>query len=126
MRNGVLTAFGIAAVSLVIPVFYLASPFIGGFIGGGMAKADSRGKVITFGLMVAGLMLIPASALIAMVLFLTGDAEGIPLGPPRQLALATAIAIVPYTWFGVTAGALISCVLRQKEARANARGPSHR
>ena len=125
MLNGVLAAFGIIVISLVIPIVHFVAtpvgPFIGGFIGGGMAKAD-EGKVIVFGLIVAGLMLIPAAALIAVALFMEGDLFGLP----EWLIWGVAITIVPYTWFGVTVGALISYALRQKESKANTGEPSRR
>ena len=124
MLNGVLAAFGIMVLALVIPIVHFVSapiaPFIAGFFGGGLAKAD-EGKVITFGLIVAGLMLIPVAALIAIVLLVDGD----PLGLPDWLIWAAAIILVPYTWFGVTLGALLSYMLRQKDAKqAAAKEPS--
>ena len=116
MLNGVLIAFGILVISLIIPIVHFVAtpiaPFIAGFIGGGVAKADDS-KVITFGLTVAGLMLIPVVGLVAFALF----SEGEPLGLPEWLIWGTAAVLVPYTWFGVTMGALISYGLRQKEAR---------
>lgn len=117
MLNGILAAFGILLASLAIPVVHYFTapigPFVAGFVGGGVAKAD-EGRIIWFGLIVAGLMLIPAAIL--LVLGLTSD--GKLLGVPAGLVVAAAAALVPYAWFGVTIGALISYVMRSREARS--------
>ena len=118
MLKGIATAFGIMLGSIAIPVVHYFTfpigPFIAGFVGGGVAKAD-EGKIITFGLAVAGLALIPAAIL--LVIGLTHD--GKLLGVPAGLVVFAAAALVPYTWFGVTVGALISYVMRSREARSN-------
>ena len=117
MLKGTLVAFGIMLASLPIPgVHFIAapiSPFVAGFVGGGVAKAD-EGRIIWFGLIVAGLMLIPAAILLVLGLTSEGDL----LGLPTSLVVAAAAVLVPYAWFGVTIGALISYVMRSREARS--------
>ena len=120
MLKGALIAFGIMLVSIPIPIVHFIavplSPFIGGFIGGGIARADEE-RIIWFGLLVAGLMAIPA---VATGLFLAfADADSV-LGANRILLIAFAAAIVPYAWFGVTVGALISYALRAAARRNQA------
>lgn len=115
MLNGVLAAYGIILASIPIPIVHFITfpvgPFVAGFIGGGIARAD-EGRVILFGLIVGGLALIPAAILLILVFLL--DVE-FPVN--RGLVIFTAVALVPYTWFGVTVGALISYVLRDKERK---------
>ena len=123
MLNGVLVAYGIILASIPIPIVHFVTipigPFIAGFIGGGVAKAD-EGRIITFGLIVAGLALIPAALL--LVLALVADVK-FPV--PTGLVVVAAVALVPYTWFGVTLGALISFVIRDRERKAaEAKGQS--
>ena len=117
MLKGALIAFGIMLVSIPIPIVHFVavplSPFIGGFIGGGIARADEE-RIIWFGLLVAGMMAIPAAAI---GLFLVFADSGSVLGASRTLLIAFAAAIVPYAWFGVTVGALISYALRAAERR---------
>ena len=77
-----------------------------------------KGVVVAFGIMLASL-------LIPLVHFVT-----VPLGPfvaggdvfslNRWLVVGVAAAIVPYTWFGVTLGALVSYLLRAREQKAAA------
>ncbi len=122
MLNGVLAAYGIILASLPIPIVHFITfpigPFIAGFVGGGIAKAD-EGRVVIFGLIVGGLALIPAVLL--LVLALVVDVE-FPV--PTGLVVAAAIILVPYTWFGVTMGALISFVLRDRERKNAVTGTS--
>lgn len=109
--KGALVAFGIMLGSIAIPLVHWVSiwfgPFIAGFIGGGVAKADEDG-IIKFGLLVAGMMLVPV-ALVLGVLF-AFDIGGLW----RTLLIVFAVVIVPYTWFGVTVGALLSYLSRKK------------
>ena len=117
MLKGALIAFGIMLVSIPIPIVHFIavplSPFIGGFIGGGIARADEE-RIIWFGLLVAGMMALPAAAI---GLFLIFADSGSVLGASRTLLIAFAAAIVPYAWFGVTVGALVSYALRAAERR---------
>ena len=119
MLNGVLAAYGIILASLPIPIVHFITfpvgPFVAGFVGGGIAKAD-EGRVVIFGLIVGGLALIPAAVLLVLALAL--DVE-FPV--PTGLVIFAAIVLVPYTWFGVTLGALISFLLRDRERKNAAR-----
>lgn len=115
MLNGVLAAYGIILASLPIPIVHFITfpigPFIAGFIGGGIAKAD-EGRVVIFGLIVGGLALVPAAVLLVLALVLN-----VEFPVPTGLVVFAAIALVPYTWFGVTVGALISFMLRENERK---------
>ena len=115
MLNGVLAAYGIILASLPIPIVHFftfpVAPFVAGFIGGGIAKAD-EGRVVLFGLVVGGLALIPAAVLLVLALALD-----VKFPVPTGLVVFAAFALVPYTWFGVTVGALISFMLRDKERK---------
>jgi hypothetical protein len=114
MLSGVAVAFGIILASIPVPVVHFITfpvgPFIAGFVGGGIAKADEA-KIIVFGLLVAGLALIPAIILLAVAL--TTD---VSFGVPDGLVIGAAVALVPYTWFGVTIGALIGYLFRRNES----------
>ena len=85
MLKGVIIAFAIMLVAIPIPgVHFVAipiSPFVAGFIGGGIAKADEI-KIVWFGLIVGALMLIPAAAII--VYWQISDAERF-LGAPTHI-----------------------------------------
>ncbi len=120
MLKGALVAFGIMLVSIPIPIVHFVavplSPFIGGFIGGGIARADEE-RIIWFGLLVAGMMAIPAAVVGLVLVFVDG---GSVLGANRNLLFAFAAAIVPYAWFGVTVGALVSYAFRAAERRNQA------
>lgn len=120
MLKGALVAFGIMLVSIPIPIVHFVavplSPFIGGFIGGGIARADEE-RIIWFGLLVAGMMAIPAAVAGLVLVFVDG---GSVLGANRNLLFAFAAAIVPYAWFGVTVGALVSYAFRAAERRNQA------
>jgi hypothetical protein len=125
MLKGALIAFGIMIGSIAIPGFHWITiwfgPFVAGYFGGGIAKADED-KIVKFGLLVAGMMLLPvAIALSALYLFDVG-------GFIRFFLIVLAIVIVPYTWFGVTLGALFSYLSRktsaEKAAGAEADNPS--
>lgn len=114
MLRGVLVAYGIMLAAIPVPlVHFIAvplSPFVAGFFGGGVAKADED-RIITFGLLVAGLMLVPAVVAIAAVYIAD-------IGGFTRIGLQVfAGAIVPYTWFGVTVGALLGYLGRRKQAR---------
>lgn len=112
MLKGVLIAFAIMLVAIPIPgVHFVAiplSPFVAGFVGGGIAKADEI-KIVWFGLIVGVLMLIPAAAII--VYWQISDAERF-LGAPTLFWAIIGIAIAPYAWIGTTIGALVSYLMR--------------
>ena len=111
MLKGALVALAIMVAAVPIPMVHFVavpvSPFIAGYIGGGVARADED-RIIWFGLLVAGLMALPAA--VAAVLTLTTDVGG-------TLLLVFAAAIVPYAWFGVTLGALASYAVRASQSR---------
>ncbi len=115
MLNGVLVGFGIMIASMVIPiVHYVAvplSPFIAGFIGGGIAKIDQDG-IIKFGAMMAGLMLVPTIVML-IIKFALGVDEVI--GIPTMLGVWVTAALVPYTWFGTTVGAMGGYYIRKNQ-----------
>jgi hypothetical protein len=114
MLKGVLAAFAIMLVAIPIPgLHFIAiplSPFVAGFVGGGVARADEM-KIVWFGLIVGALMLIPA--IIILVYWQVSDAERL-LGAPTWFWALVGIAIAPYAWFGSTIGALISYLMRSK------------
>ncbi len=120
MLNGVLVAAGIVLASLVtigIPIVHFISvplgPFIAGLVGGGVANAN-EGKILIFGLYVALLMAIPSGLLILVGLILDVDST------IQWLLIIAGIAVVPYTWWAVTVGALIGYLLRRKELKEKA------
>ena len=114
MLRGALIAFAIMLVAIPIPIVHFVaipiSPFVAGFIGGGIAKADEM-KIVWFGLIVGALMLIPSAAIITY--WQVGDAEKL-LGAPTWFWALVGIAIAPYAWFGATIGALVSFLMRSK------------
>ncbi len=114
MLKGLAAAFAIMLVAIPIPVVHFIaiplSPFIAGFIGGGMAKADEM-KIVWFGLMLGATMLIPAAIII--VYWQLSDAERL-LGAPTWFWAVIGIGIVPYAWFGATIGALASYLMRSR------------
>ncbi|MBM31603.1 MAG: hypothetical protein CL764_01975 [Chloroflexi bacterium] len=113
MLKGIVVAFSIILISIPIPIVHFftipVSPFVAGFVGGGLSEADDE-KVIYFGLIVAGLIAIPA--FITGILALLSKVEIISLNV-SLFYIVIAIIIVPYTWFGVTLGALGSWKLRK-------------
>jgi len=118
MLNGVLVGFGIMIASLIIPVVhYIAvplSPFMAGFIGGGIAKIEEDG-IIKFGGLMAGLMLIP-SAVFLLIKFVFGVDEII--GIPTMLGVWVTAALIPYTWFGATVGAMGGYYIRRNQKKS--------
>lgn len=121
MLKGALVAFGIMLAAIPLPVVhYVAvpiSPFVAGFVGGGIAKADES-RILVFGLLVGGLMAIPA-AVVLLAQFALGVDE--LFGINISIVSVLAIALVPYAWFGVTLGALMSYMLRASQRRREAR-----
>ena len=117
MLKGVLVGFGIMVASIPVPVVHFIavplSPFIAGFIGGGMAKPDQNG-VVKFGALMAGLMFIPALVML-LLKYVVGVEE--LLGFPSTLWVIVILALIPYTWFGTTVGALGSYLIRQNHSK---------
>ena len=115
MLKGVLVGFGIMLASLVIPfVYYVAaplSPFIAGFIGGGIAKIDQDG-IIKFGALMAGFMLIPVAIVLA-IKFVFGVDEILRI--PTTWWMIAVLVLIPYTWFGATVGALGGYLARRNQ-----------
>ena len=92
MLKGALIGFGIMLGSIEIPGFQWVTvwfgSFLAGYFGGGIAKADED-KIVKFGLLVAGMMLLPvAIALGALYIFDVG-------GFIRFFLIVMAIVIVP-------------------------------
>ena len=117
MLTGVLVAAGIILGSLAtiaIPIVHFISvpsgPFIAGLVGGGVAKAD-EGRIITFGLYVALLMAVPSGLLVLLGFLLDVNST------IQWLLIIVGFAIVPYTWWAVTVGALIGYLMRKNEAK---------
>ena len=114
MLKGVIIAFAIMLAAIPLPgVHFVAipvSPFIAGFVGGGIAKADEI-KIVWFGTIVGALMLIPAAAII--IYWQISDAERF-LGAPILFWAIIGIGIAPYAWFGTTIGALVSYLMRTR------------
>ena len=114
MFKGAVVALAIMLVAIPIPVVHFiaipVSPFVAGFVGGGIAKADEM-KIVWFGLIVGALMLIPAAVIVTY--WQVSDAERL-LGAPTWFWALVGIAIAPYAWFGATIGALVSYLVRSK------------
>ncbi len=122
MFKGVLTAFAIMLLAIPIPAVHFVaipiSPFVAGFVGGGIAKADEM-KIVWFGFIVGALMLIPAAAII--IYWQISDAERF-LGAPTLFWAIIGFAIAPYAWFGTTIGALISYLMRSRSSNQSSTG----
>lgn len=114
MLKGVIIAFAIMLAAIPLPgIHFVAipvSPFVAGFVGGGIAKADEI-KIIWFGAIVGALMLIPAAAIV--IYCQISDAERF-LAAPMLFWAIIGIAIAPYAWFGTTIGALVSYLMRTR------------
>ena len=113
MLKGIIVAFWIILISIPIPIVHFftipVSPFIAGFIGGGLAEADDE-KIIYFGLIISGLMALPAFSIGILAVLSKLDLITLDLS---LFYIVVAIGIVPYTWFGVTLGALGSWMVRK-------------
>ncbi|MCZ6538630.1 MAG: hypothetical protein O7F76_10105 [Planctomycetota bacterium] len=116
MLKGVLVGFGIMLAAIPIPIVHFVavplSPFIAGFIGGGVAGVDQNG-IVKFGALMAGFMLIPA-VIVLFVKFVFGVDEIIGLS--ATLWMIVVLALIPYTWFGATVGALGSYLARRNQS----------
>ena len=114
MLKGVLIAFAIMLVAIPVPIVHFiaipVSPFVAGFVGGGIAKADEL-RIVWFGLILGALMLVPAAIIIAF--WQLSDTERL-LGAPTWFWAVIGIGIVPYAWFGATIGALASFLMRSR------------
>jgi hypothetical protein len=115
MLNGVLVGFGIMLASLVIPVVhYVAaplSPFIAGFIGGGIAKIDQHG-IVKFGGLMAGLMFVPV-VIVLVIKYAFGVDEMLRI--PTTWWMIAVLVLIPYTWVGATVGALGGYMIRRNQ-----------
>ena len=113
MLKGILVAYSIKLISIPIPIVHFftipVSPFVAGFVGGGLAKADDE-RIVYFGLIVAGLIALPAFVIGALALL---SKIGIISLNVYWFYIVIAVIIVPYTWFGVTLGALGSWKIRK-------------
>ena len=113
MLKGILVAYSIILISIPIPIVHFftipVSPFVAGFVGGGLAKADDE-RVVYFGFIVAGLIALPAFVIGALALL---SKIGIISLNVSWFYIVIAVIIVPYTWFGVTLGALGSWKIRK-------------
>lgn len=117
MLIAIIIAFAIVLAASAIPGIHLIAtvplaPFVGGFLGAGAGKL-AQWQIPMFGLAVAGLALLPLAAL-ATTAFFVDDAF---LGLPDWVFVIAAILLVPYVWFGVTLGALISYYLRRRQTK---------
>ena len=115
MLKGVLVAFGIMLAAIPIPIVHFIliplGPFIGGFFGGGIAKADKE-KIIVFGAIVAGLMALPV--LFAFLIWMIFGVQEI-MGFQSSIVIIIFALLIPYTWFGTTLGALLSYAIRKNQ-----------
>jgi len=115
MIKGALTSVILMFVFIPIPVVHFVavplSPFIGGFIGGGIAKADKE-KIIVFSLITTGITFIPCAILVIYSLIQKINVDVLGINP--TLAIIISIILIPYTWFGNIVGALISYLIRSK------------
>ena len=114
MTWGVLAAIAIILVGSAIPGIHLLatapiSPFIAGFVGGGIARAD-KGKAQIFGIIVAVVLGFPLIALTVAALILEDPILGLNDG----LLIALSLAFIPYIWFATALGALLSYLMRRK------------
>ena len=116
MLKGALTSVILMFVFIPIPVVHFfavpLSPFIGGFIGGSIAKAEKE-KIILFSFITTGITAIP-SFFIIIYSFIQRSNDLEVAGMDPFLAIILAVILIPYTWFGNTIGALISYAARGK------------
>jgi len=115
MIKGALISIILVFAILPIPIvhfFVPIMPFVGGFIGGGIAKAD-KGKIITFSLVTAGITFIPCSLIIIYsIIQYLNESEVMGINPIFTIILA--VIFIPYTWFANLIGALLSYVARSR------------
>ena len=115
MIKGALISIILVFVILPIPIvhfFVPVMPFVGGFIGGGIAKADKE-KIIIFSFITAGITFIPFSLIIIYsIIQYLNEADVMGINPVFTIILA--LIFIPYTWFANLIGALISYISRSK------------
>ncbi len=116
MLKGSLVSVILMFIFIPIPVVHFfavpLSPFIGGYIGGSIAKAE-REKIIYFSLITTAITAIP-SILIVIYSLIQRSNESEVAGIDPILAIILAVVLIPYTWFGNLVGALISYIFRSK------------
>ena len=116
MIKGALTSVILMFVFIPIPVVHFfavpLSPFIGGFIGGAIAKAEKE-RIIIFGFVTAGIAFIPCSIIIIFsIVQLINESEVAGMNPWWAIVLSS--VLIPYTWFGNLVGALIGYTARSR------------
>lgn len=118
MLKGSLASVILMFIFIPIPVVHFfavpLSPFIGGFIGGSIAKAEKE-KIIFFSFLTTGITAIP-SVLIIIYSIIQSSNKSDVAGMDPILAMVLAIVLIPYTWFGNLVGALISYAARAKSS----------
>ena len=116
MLKGALTSVILMFIFIPIPVVHFfavpLSPFIGGFIGGSIAKAEKE-KIIIFSFITTAITAIPSVFIIIYSLIQRSNHSDVA-GMDPLLAIILAIVLIPYTWFGNLVGALISYTARAK------------
>lgn len=116
MLKGALTSVILMFIFIPIPVVHFfavpLSPFIGGFIGGSIAKAEKE-KIIIFSIITTSITAIPSIFIIIYALIQKSNHLEVA-GMDPILAIVLAIVLIPYTWFGNLIGALISYAARAK------------
>lgn len=114
--KGALTSVILMFIFIPIPIVHFfavpLSPFIGGFIGGSIAKAEKE-KIIFFSFITTGITAIPSIFIIIYSLIQRSNQSDVA-GMDPILAMILAIVLIPYTWFGNLVGALISYTARAK------------
>ena len=99
MLKGALTSVILMFVFIPIPVVHFfavpLSPFIGGFIGGSIAKAEKE-KIILFSFITTGITAIP-SFFIIIYSFIRRSNNLEVAGMDPFLAIILAIILIPYT-----------------------------
>tara|TARA_B100001250_G_scaffold121882_1_gene103406 strand:- start:6928 stop:7341 length:414 start_codon:yes stop_codon:yes gene_type:complete len=114
--KGALTSVILMFIFIPIPIVHFfavpLSPFIGGFIGGSIAKAEKE-KIIFFSFLTTGITAIPSIFIIIYSLIQRSNQSDVA-GMDPILAMILAIVLIPYTWFGNLVGALISYTARAK------------
>ena len=115
MIKGALISIILVFAILPIPIvhfFVPIMPFIGGFIGGGIAKAD-KGRIITFSFITAGITFIPCSIIIIYsIIQYLNKSEVMGINPVITIILS--VIFIPYTWFANLIGALLSYLARSR------------
>ena len=116
MIKGALTSVILMFVFIPIPIVHFfavpLSPFIGGFIGGAIAKAEKE-KIIIFSFITTGITFIPCLIIIIYsIIQMINESEVAGMNPWWTIVIST--ALIPYTWFGNLVGALIGYTARSR------------